>query len=195
MHGPEAAGWLLVALCAGIGGYCLRWCTRWARSGPPWWRQVTAVEGAMGLGMAAMALPAGLAAGPAAAWAAFFAAMAVWCLLLCRARVPHGAHHALEAAAMAYMALAMAVTPPAHASHAPAGVPWLTGLLLAYFAGHALRTGRALVPAVPAVPGHGRAARGPQLPAPGVGRARPPEVAAACRLALSVATVTMLATL
>lgn len=189
MHGPEPVGWLLAALCAGTGAYCVRWLS----GDRPWWRQVTAAEAAMGLGMAAMALLAGLTA----AFVGFFAALALWGFLLWLAGVPHGAHHAVEAAAMAYMALAMSAAPGSHAAHGPAGVPWLTGALLAYFAAHALATGRALVPSgTGTVPARAQGGAGPTAAECGGTRgARPAEMAAACRVTLSTGMVAMLATL
>jgi hypothetical protein len=187
MHGPGPVGWLLVALGCGTGGYCLL-RLRGVRA---WWQQGAAAEGAMGLGMAAMAgltAPAGL--GPPLG--ACFVVVTAWCVLLPGAGTgaAHRAHHLAEGAAMVYMALAMAGNgEAAHAHEGDAegagGVPWLTGALAAYFALRALRAGRRLVPGEP-----GRVA-------PGVAAAggRPPEVAAACRAALSMGMLAMLLTL
>ncbi|TDC71588.1 DUF5134 domain-containing protein, partial [Streptomyces hainanensis] len=140
-------------------------------------------EGVMGLGMAAMAVPA------AAPWPPAFhaacAAVALCGAVLLVAEGTHRGHHLVEALAMAYAAVAMAGAPTAHAGHqAPAGLPVLTGVLLVYFAGYALRAAPRLLPA-------GGTAAGRPVAAPATGR-RPPEVAAACRLALAVAMVAML---
>jgi hypothetical protein len=181
MHGPGPVGWLLVALGCGTGGYCLL-RLRGVRA---WWRQGAAAEGAMGLGMAAMA---GLTApvGLGRPLGAFFVVVTAWCALLPGAAA-HRAHHLVEGAAMVYMALAMAGGGEAGHAHegGAGGVPWLTGVLAAYFALRALRAGRRLVP--------GKPGRG----APGVAAAggRPPEVAAACRAALSMGMLAMLLTL
>lgn len=192
MHGSQTVGWLLVAVCGGTGGYCLRWVVG-RRGGPAWWRRAAAADAAMGLGMAVMALPGAVA--HAAALAVFFAVVVGWAALLLRVGVTRGPHHVVEAAAMVYAAVAMAgaaggeASGP-HAAHAPgAGLPWLTGALLAYVGYRVLRAGPRLV-----------AAAGPDG-AEGAGVAasrawrRPPRVAAACRLALSLATLVMLLTL
>jgi hypothetical protein len=179
MHGPGPVGWLLVALGGGTGGYCLLR----ARRARPWWRQAAAVEGVMGLGMAAMAATAGLAP----LLVVFFAAVTAWCVVLPGRGGAHRAHHLVEGVAMVYMALAMAADPGPHAAggagqaHGAAGVPWITGVLLAYFALWALRAGQRLVPV------GGRCGD--------TASARPPEVAAACRVALSVGMLAMLLTL
>ncbi|MGP3967722.1 DUF5134 domain-containing protein [Streptomyces sp. 6N223] len=191
MHGPEPVGWLLVALGCGTGGYCLL-RLRGVRA---WWRQGAAAEGVMGLGMAAMAgvtAPAGLAP----LLGAFYAAVTVWWVLLpgAGAGAGHRAHHLAEGAAMVYMALAMAGDGEGRHAHVggAGGVPWLTGALAAYFALRALRAGRRLVPAAEAAP-HGTAASG--AAAGGAAGTRPPEVVAACRVALSMGMLAMLLTL
>jgi hypothetical protein len=187
-HGPALLGWLLAAVCGGTGAYCLA-RLRGRRSAGH--RQRPATDGLMalmGLGMALMALPAtGPPAPPPQAFAALFAAAALWSLALLRTGRAHHGHHLLESLAMVYMALAMTGTDPA-ASHggahaASAGPPVVTGLLLAYFAGYALRAGhRLLTPA------------GTQ-PVPPGSAGMPPEVATACRLTLALGMVTMLLTL
>jgi hypothetical protein len=170
-------GWLLVALGCGAGGYCLLG----VRGVRRWWRRAAAVEGVMGLGMAAMAFPAAPAL-LAPLLVAFFAAVTAWCVPLPgNAAAAHRAHHLVEGAAMVYMALAMAAGGPG--GHAAAGVPWLTGLLMAYFAARALRDGRRLVPA------------GPGVAAGVAAGARAPELAAACRVSLSLGMLAMLLTL
>ncbi|SFD07414.1 DUF5134 domain-containing protein [Streptomyces aidingensis] len=177
MHGPEPLGWLMAGLCALVGGYCLFAMGR----GAPRRRPVAGLQALMGLGMAAMAVPAGDAAPPPAVFAVLFTAAALWAAALRRAGARHRAHHGLEAAAMVYMSLAM----PAAGGHqhgtGAGGVPLLTVLLLAYFAGYALAGARHL------------------LPAPAAGGPPPardsPEVGAACRLALALVMFTMLLTL
>ncbi|GAB2885620.1 DUF5134 domain-containing protein [Streptomyces mayteni] len=176
MHGPAVVGWLVVALCGLTGGYCLLL----ARAGGGGARQAIAAgaEGVMGLGMAAMAVPV------AAPWPPAFhvacAAVAVCGAALLVAEGTHRGHHLVEALAMSYAAVAMAGAPAAHAGHqAPAGLPVFTGVLLVYFAGYALRSAPRLLPT------------GEVVAAAGAVR-RPPEVAAACRLALAVAMVAML---
>lgn len=193
MHGPALVGWLLAAVCGGTGALCLL-RLRGCRAGGE--RGTAGVEGLMGLGMAVMALPPTvLPAAPPQAFAVVFAGGALWSLALLRAGAAHQGHHLLESLAMVYMALAMAgagtaaadgpAPAAAHgAGHAgAAGHPAVTALLLAYFAGYALRSGhRLLTPAGP-----GRPARS--------GAAMDPEVAAACRLILALGMVAMLLTL
>jgi hypothetical protein len=188
-HGPELVGWLLVALCAGTGGYCLGWAAR----GPGPGRPSAAADGAMGLGMAAMAVPgvsvahgSFLSASLAAGFAAFFAAVTAWVAVLPGAGGVQRAHHVLESLAMVYAALAMTVA-AAFGGHAAAGLPPLTAALLLYLATYLLLgTAPRLVPA----------GGGPPPGAHGAGRApRAPEVVAACRLALGLGTVAMLVTL
>ncbi|MCZ0972002.1 DUF5134 domain-containing protein [Streptomyces albulus] len=177
------------------GGYCL---TR-SRSGSPAQRVTARCEALMAVGMAVMALPASVVPPPAwSPWVftAVFGATALWAL------VRRHPHHAVGALAMVYMALAM-VGMPDMAGHpaagvngmtgmagmagmthsAPAGVPLLTGLLLAYYAVYVLAAGVRLVPGTPGPGPCGgrrgagrvrRAARGPAgLPGGhGVGDAR-----------------------
>ncbi|MDT0347174.1 DUF5134 domain-containing protein [Streptomyces litchfieldiae] len=178
-HGPELVGWLVAALCGTAGAYCL-----WrARAPAARGRQAAAVEAVMGLGTALMAVPAtAVPAPPPAAFAVLFSATALWSAALLAAGAAHQAHHVVEGLAMVYMAVAMAGGAPAHAEHPPGGVPLLTGALLAYFAGYALRSGPRLLPAAP-----GGAGAGP------AGHAEPlPEVAVACRLALALGMFAML---
>ncbi|MGK5531061.1 DUF5134 domain-containing protein [Streptomyces sp. URMC 129] len=195
MHGPELLAWLVVALCGGTGAFCL---VR-MRAGRARARQVAGLEAAMGFGMALMAVPpdALTATPPPAAFAALFAATALWSAALLRAGAAHQAHHAVESLAMVYMAVVMAAAPGGHAGHAPGGVPLLTGVLLAYFGLYALRTGPRLLPAVQGGGPLGRApAPGPRPAAPGAGaHCAAPEVAAACRLALAVGMFATLLTL
>ncbi|RKN38560.1 DUF5134 domain-containing protein [Streptomyces hoynatensis] len=192
MHGPVLVGWLLVALCGGTGGYCL---TR-VRGGRPRERRAAAAEAAMGLGMAVMALPTGQPGGFPGDLVLLCVAVLSGGTALGAAAVlgfgaAHRAHHVVETAAMLYMALAMGAAPAAahHAAHQPGGNPLLTGVLLAYFGGYALCAGPRLLPAAVGG-GHGG-------PAGGAGGApeRPPELAAACRLALAVGMFAMLLTM
>ncbi|GAA2665247.1 DUF5134 domain-containing protein [Streptomyces lunalinharesii] len=201
MHTPSLVGWLLVLLCAATGGYCL---TR-SRGGPPAQRVTARCEALMAVGMAVMALPASVVPPPAwSPWVftAVFGATALWAL------VRRHPHHAVGALAMVYMALAM-VGMPAMAGHpaagmdgmagmggtggtagmthtAPAGVPLLTGLLLAYYAVYVLAAGVRLVP--------GDAGAGPRT-AGGAERgtcAGPPVVLRACQVAMGLGMLAML---
>ncbi|MFD6416066.1 DUF5134 domain-containing protein [Streptomyces sp. NPDC060194] len=176
MHGPAVAGWLLTALCAATGGYCLLRM----RSRVPEQRRSAGGEAFMGFAMAAMALPAAWLAPPATAWravAVLFAASAVAGLLR---RSAHGAHHAVGSLAMVHMALAAA----AGAHHG--GSPLLTGVLLVYFCGYVVLAGARLVP-VPA------AVAGPAAAPAGWGDR--PELAAACRLSMGIGMLAMLLTM
>ncbi|MFF0626323.1 DUF5134 domain-containing protein [Streptomyces sp. NPDC004296] len=203
MHTPPLVGWLLVLLCAATGGYCL---TR-ARTGPPAQRVTARGEALMALGMAVMALPASAVAPPAwAPWAytAVFGAAALWGL------VRRHLHHAVGALAMVYMALAMVGMPGMHDGHgmpggghpaaamtgmtgmtgmaetagglhtAPAGVPLLTGLLLAYYTVYVLAAGIRLAPAGTAAGGSRTAGTGP------------PTVLRACQVAMGLGMLAML---
>ncbi|GHA00737.1 DUF5134 domain-containing protein [Streptomyces echinoruber] len=178
MHGPASPGWLLVALCAATGAYCLLRM----RSGVEEQRRSAGGEALMGFGMAVMAVPAGVFAPPAWVWsgyAAVFGAAGLRALWSAR-RGAHHLHHLAGAAAMAYMAVAMAVSPGHHHGPGTSGVPLLTGVLLLYFSGYVLLSGARLVP-VAAVAGGG-----------GVRWGDRPELARACRLSMGIATVAML---
>jgi hypothetical protein len=182
VHGPASSGWLLVALCAVTGAYCLARM----RSGAEEQRSAAGGEALMGFGMAAMAVPAAVFTPPSWAWpvyAAVFGAAGVHALWAARAGAHH-LHHLVGAAAMVYMSVVMAGS-PAHAhGRGGSGVPLLTGALLLYFAGYVLLTGVRLVP-VAAVAGGG----GP------AGWDDRPELARACRLSMGIAMVAMLLTL
>ncbi|MFF2509306.1 DUF5134 domain-containing protein [Streptomyces sp. NPDC058067] len=182
MHGPGSAAWLLVALCAATGAYCvLR-----MRSGVEEQRRAAGSEALMGFGMALMALPAAVVTPPRAAWVVYalvFGAAALRALWAARSGAHH-LHHLVGVFAMAYMAVAMAVTPGAHAGHAGAGAPLVTGLLLLYFAGYVLWSGARLVP----VPAAGGAP-------PATGWGDRPELARACRLSMGIGMVAMLLTM
>ncbi|MFJ4716440.1 DUF5134 domain-containing protein [Streptomyces sp. NPDC088785] len=209
MHGSLSAAWLLVALCAATGAYCLLRL----RSGVEEQRRTAGGEALMGFGMALMAVPAAVLAPPRWAWllyAVVFGGAALRALWTSRAAPGHHLHHLVGTFAMAYMALAMALRPEAHAHHGGTGAPVLTGLLLVYFAGYVLWTGARLVPPVPvpggAVPGgvvSGGAVRGgssggavpgrtaPGGPVPG-GWGDRPELARACRLSMGIGMLAML---
>ncbi|MFD7642810.1 DUF5134 domain-containing protein [Kitasatospora sp. NPDC059795] len=159
MHGPALVNWLLAALAVGSGGYC-GWRVRQLGRGRqvagscghdrPAGRESDALEAAMGLGMAGMALL------PGVAWGWPYALLAA--VLLVGALAGRGGsglrahrlHHGIGALAMAYMALAMAGGPPGgHAGHhsQPGGLPLVTGLLLVYFGGYALWEGSRVIAA------------------------------------------------
>ncbi|MEV6978912.1 DUF5134 domain-containing protein [Kitasatospora sp. NPDC093806] len=188
MHGPALVSWLLAALTAASGGYCLT-RLRHGACGPSdpsdpahrrHARESDLAEGLMGFGMAAMALTG--TAVPGTVWAWVYGPPAVL-LLLAAARRParraHRLHHAVGALAMTYMALAMTAVPGHPAHHAPAtGSPALTGALLAYFGGYALWSGTRLL----TTPGGG---------APMIATALP----RACRLAMGIGMFAMLLTM
>ncbi|MGV9416565.1 DUF5134 domain-containing protein [Streptomyces sp. NPDC003674] len=180
MHGPGSAAWLLVALCAATGAYCLLRM----RSGVEEQRRAAGGEALMGFGMAAMAVPATVFTPPRWAWplyAAVFAATALRALWAARGG-PHHLHHLVGTAAMIYMALAMTTSPASHHHTAGgSGVPLVTGLLLLYFTGYVLVAGARLVPS--AVPAGGPAA---------VRWGDRPELARACRLSMGIGMVAML---
>lgn len=176
MHGPASPGWLLVALCAATGAYCLLRM----RSEVEEQRRAAGGEALMGFGMAAMAVPAAVFTPPSWAWSVYavvFGAAAVRALWAARASTHH-LHHLVGASAMVYMAVVMAASP---GHHAGSGIPLLTGVLLLYFVGYVLLSGVRLVPV---------AAGGGT-----VGWGDRPELARACRLSMGIAMVAMLATL
>ncbi|MDQ0989271.1 DUF5134 domain-containing protein [Streptomyces sp. V3I7] len=181
MHGPASPGWLLVALCAATGAYCLLRM----RSSVEEQRSAAGGDALMGFGMAAMAVPAAAFTPPSWAWpayAAVFGAAALRALWAVRGS-RHHLHHLIGTAAMVYMAVVMAASPGSgHQGHGGAGVPSVTGALLLYFTGYVLLTGVRLVPGSVAV-----AASGGQ---PGW-RDRP-ELARACRLSMGIGMVAML---
>ncbi|MEE1813881.1 MULTISPECIES: DUF5134 domain-containing protein [unclassified Streptomyces] len=189
MHGAALTGWLLVALCAATGAYCLlrmRACVGAER-------RAAGGEAVMGFGMALMALPAAALSPPQWSWtlyAAVFGAATLHGLLALR----HGGrhlHHLVGSLAMVYMALAMAApgAAGAHAGHTagamgPAGgIPLLTGGLLLYYMAYVLRAGTRLVPVAATEGG------------PGPAWATRPELTLACRLAMALAMLAMLVTL
>ncbi|MFJ4918108.1 DUF5134 domain-containing protein [Streptomyces sp. NPDC088726] len=196
MHGPAMSGWLLMAMCALTGAYCLLR----TRAGTGEERRTARAEALMGFGMAAMAVPAAVLAPPAWAWAvyaALFGAAALRALWFSR-RSGHHLHHLVGSSAMVYMALAMAGPGTAvhggHGSHtmaAAGGVPLLTGLLLVYYAVYVLRSGARLIPVAATATGGGVVTGGP---AP-EGWAASPELALACRLTMGISMFAMLLTL
>ncbi|MFI0191551.1 DUF5134 domain-containing protein [Streptomyces sp. NPDC017082] len=183
MHGPVSTAWLLVALCAVTGAYCLLRM----RSGVEEQRRAAGGEALMGFGMAAMAVPAAVFTPPRWAWpvyAAVFGVAALRALWTARDGSRH-LHHLVGSAAMVYMAVAMTVAPPAaHHHHGGTGVPLLTGALLLYFTGYVLLSGARLVPAAVPAGGPGPAGWGDR-----------PELARACRLSMGIGMVAMLLTM
>ncbi|MFE6224004.1 DUF5134 domain-containing protein [Streptomyces sp. NPDC057854] len=199
MHGPALSGWLLVALCAASGAYCLLRMRACAGAE----RRAARAEAVMGFGMAAMALPAAVVGPPSWSWAvyaALFGAVALGDLLAAR-RDGHRLHHAVGSLAMLYMALAMAPAAGggaqgvhgAHGAGTAGGIPLLTGGLLLYYGVYVLRTGARLVPAAP----HGPApvAAGTVAAAGGGAWANRPELTVVCRLSMGLAMLAMLCTL
>ncbi|MEW2549096.1 DUF5134 domain-containing protein [Streptomyces sp. NPDC047002] len=201
MHAPSVVGWLLVAVCAGSGAYCvLR-----ARSVSPTGRATARGEALMGFGMAAMAVPAAALAPPGWVWTGYAALFGAGALAAAsgaavrRGLTGHHLHHLLGMAAMAYMAWAMAAAPAGGAATdgmagmASAGAPAVTGVLLLYFAGYVLWAGARLLPGtVAAGPAGGQ---GPVDGGPGPRWGERPELALACRLSMATAMVAMLLTL
>ncbi|MFI0961599.1 DUF5134 domain-containing protein [Streptomyces sp. NPDC021080] len=191
MHGPASPGWLLVALCAATGAYCLLRM----RSPVEEQRRTAGGEALMGFGMAAMAVPAAVVTPPRWAWlacTAVFGAAALRALWTARGS-RHHLHHLMGTVAMAYMAAAMTAA-PAHHAHGGTGVPALTGALLLYFTGYVLRSGARLLPLTVA-PGPTVRAVGPDASARAVGWGDRPELSRACRLSMGIAMLAMLVTL
>ncbi|MHC0433622.1 DUF5134 domain-containing protein [Streptomyces sp. O3] len=187
MHGPALAGWLTVALCAAAGAYCLlRMRSPVARQ-----RAFAGDEALMGFGMAVMAVPAAVLWPPWWVWTGYalvFGGAALRTLWAVRGSTHH-LHHLVDALAMVYMAVVMAVTPQAHAGHTGAGAPVLTGVLLLYYGGYMLRAGSRLAP-VPAA----------AVPAPAPASAATAwgdrsEIATVCRLAMGISMFAMLLTM
>ncbi|HEY9374339.1 DUF5134 domain-containing protein [Streptomyces sp.] len=196
MHGPATAAWLLVALCAASGAYCLLRMRSCAGEE----RRAAGGEALMGFGMAAMAVPAAVFAPPAWSWtvyAAVFGGAALRALWSARSG-GHHLHHLVCSSAMVYMALAMTVPAQgAHGAHgagsAASGLPLLTGVLLLYYTVYVLRSGARLVPV--AAPAGGASQDEVPVGGPVLGWAARPELAAACRLSMALAMLAMLVTL
>ncbi|MCS0600938.1 DUF5134 domain-containing protein [Streptomyces sp. LP11] len=192
MHGPVAAAWLLVALCAATGAYCLLRM----RSGVEEQRRAAGGEALMGFGMAVMAVPAAVFTPPEWTWplyVAVFAGAALHALWAARA-APHHLHHLVGAGAMVYMSVTMTAAPSAahHAhAHGGAGAPALTGALLLYFTGYVLLSGARLVPATGTGMAVGVTSSGPAALRWG----DRPELARACRLSMAIGMVAMLLTM
>ncbi|MDG9725205.1 DUF5134 domain-containing protein [Streptomyces sp. DH41] len=195
MHGPASSGWLLVALCAATGAYCLLRM----RSSVEEQRRAAGGEALMGFAMAAMAVPAAVFTPPGWAWpvyAVVFGAAGLRALWAARSG-RHHLHHLVGNGAMVYMAVVMAGS-PAHA-HGTSGVPVLTGTLLLYFTGYVLLTGVRLIPVV-AVAGDGPVTGGGPATRAGpparvghpAGWGDRPELARACRLSMGIAMLAML---
>ncbi|MFD5634132.1 DUF5134 domain-containing protein [Streptomyces sp. NPDC127077] len=187
MHGPASPGWLLVALCAATGAYCLLRM----RSPVEEQRRTAGGEALMGFGMAAMAVPAAVVTPPRWAWlvcTAVFGVAALRALGTARG-TQHHLHHLMGTVAMVYMAAVMTAA-PAHHVHGGTGVPVLTGALLLYFTGYVLRSGARLLPLAVA---SGPVVSGP--PAGSVGWGDRPELSQACRLSMGIAMLAMLITL
>jgi hypothetical protein len=178
VHGPASPGWLLVALCAATGAYCLLRM----RSSVEEQRRAAGGEALMGFGMAAMAVPSTVFTPPVWTWplyAAVFGTAALRALWSARSSMHH-LHHLVGATAMVYMAVAMATSPGGH-HHGGSGVPAVTGLLLVYFTGYVLLSGARLVPVAVAAAGTGTVRWGDR-----------PELARACRLSMGIGMVAML---
>ncbi|WP_432157411.1 MULTISPECIES: DUF5134 domain-containing protein [unclassified Streptomyces] len=188
MHGPTSPGWMLVALCALTGSYCvLR-----MRSRVPEQRRAAGGEALMGFGMAVMAVPAAVFPQPGWAWpvyAVVFGAAGLNALWSARTDAHH-LHHLVGAAAMVYMAVVMAAVPEQAHGHGHghghgaggSGVPLLTGALLLYFAAYVLVTGARLLPAAAGGGGGGAPVRWGDRP----------ELARACRLSMGIGMLAML---
>ncbi|MCX4986724.1 DUF5134 domain-containing protein [Streptomyces sp. NBC_00572] len=204
MHGPALPGWLMVALCAVTGVYCLlrmRACTGEER-------RAARGEAVMGFGMATMALPTAVLTPPEWSWAVYAAVFGGATLhgLAAVRRGGHHRHHLIGSLAMVYMAVSMAAPGAgAHSGHtvgAAGGIPVLTGGLLLYYMAYVLHAGARLVPvALPAATGAlatatAAAGTGPGGgPALGPAWAARPELALACRLSMALAMLAMLVTL
>ncbi|MFE2521335.1 DUF5134 domain-containing protein [Streptomyces mirabilis] len=189
MHGPASPGWLLVALCAASGAYCLLRM----RSPVEEQRRTAGAEALMGFGMAAMAVPAAAATPPRWAWfayAAVFGAAALRTLWSVRSS-PHHLHHLVGACAMVYMAAAMAASPGHHGHGGGSGIPLVTGALLVYFVGYVLRSGARLLPVAAVAGDSGTLGGTPRA----LGWGDRPELSQACRLSMGIAMLAMLVTL
>ncbi|MFJ8659594.1 DUF5134 domain-containing protein [Streptomyces sp. NPDC093795] len=196
MHGPALSGWLMVALCAAAGVYCLlrmRVCAGEER-------RAAGGEAVMGFGMASMALPAAVLTPPGWSWAVYAAVFGGATLhgLFTVRHGGHHLHHLVGSLAMVYMALAMA-TPAtgAHAGHTvgtSGGIPVLTGGLLLYYMAYVLHAGARLVPVTGAATVTAATATA-TVDGPGRTWATRPELTLVCRLSMALATLAMLVAL
>lgn len=192
MHGPASPGWLLVALCAATGAYCLLRM----RGTDPERRRTAGGEALMGFGMAAMAVPPAAFTPPGWVWpayAAVFGTAALHALWAAR-RDPHHLHHLVGTAAMLYMALVMTTAPPHAHLHGPTGVPLLTGGLLLYFTAYVLVSGVRLLPTT-ATAGAVIGTGGPRSPRDRPNWTNRPELTRACRLSMGIGMLAMLLTM
>ncbi|MFJ9543900.1 DUF5134 domain-containing protein [Streptomyces sp. NPDC101225] len=201
MGEPPLVGWLLTALGTTTGVLCLL-RSRAGAAADPYKRRTTRAEGAMGIGMALMAAPA--LAHRTGAWGpmalgVLFTALAVRVVLFAHGE-SHRLHHTVDAAAMAYMAVLMALAAGGSTRGTMAGMhdgghatmgPSLVNLtLLGYYIIYVLWSGVRLVPAAtvgcataPTVPGRPVRARSSVWQASEVGRA--------CRLSLAIGMLAM----
>ncbi|MGW7097663.1 DUF5134 domain-containing protein [Streptomyces sp. NPDC054874] len=200
MHGGALTGWLLMALCAVSGAYCLLR----TRAGTPQERRTARSEALMGFAMAAMAVPAAVLSPPDWAWAVYAVLFGAAALRALRPalRGGHHLHHLVGSLAMVYMAVAMApaVTGSGGGGHAghgagAGGIPLLTGALLVYYACYVLGSAGRLLPGTVMVPAGGT------VPVPGApggfGGASDglSELTTACRLTMGIGMFAMLLTL
>ncbi|MCX4759870.1 DUF5134 domain-containing protein [Streptomyces sp. NBC_01275] len=194
MPGPASPGWLLVALCAATGTYCLLRM----RSHVEEQRRAAGGEALMGFGMAVMAVPTAALSPPSWAWpvyATVFGAAALrtlWALWATRSSAHH-LHHLVGAGAMVYMAVAMTASPAPHPhahGYGGSGLPLLTGALLLYFTGYVLLSGIRLVPVAGVGDGDGT-----RTGVGALGWSDRPELARACRLSMGIGMLAMLLTM
>lgn len=203
MHGGASTGWLLMALCAVSGAYCLLR----TRTGTPQERRTARSEALMGFGMAAMAVPAAVLSPPGWAWAVYAVLFGAAALRALRPalRGGHHLHHLVGSLAMVYMAVAMAPAVSGsggggHAGHGVAsagagGIPVLTGVLLVYYAFYVLGAAGRLLPAAAVTPAGGTGAIGRGPGGFGGGTDGRPELTTACRLTMGIGMFAMLLTL
>ncbi|WNF25652.1 DUF5134 domain-containing protein [Streptomyces sp. C11-1] len=201
MHGGTLVGWMLLALCAVSGAYCLLH----ARTGTPAERRAARAEALMGFGMAAMAVPAAVLPPPEWAWALYAVLFGAAALRSLRPALGggHHLHHLIGSLAMVYMAITMAPAVSGgggdgHAGHGAAGgaggIPALTGALLVYYAFYVLSSAGRLLPVAAAPGGVVRVAgRGPG--GFGSGTDERSGLTTACRLTMGIAMFAMLLTL
>lgn len=183
MDATGLVGWLLVALGCGTGVLCL--LRSRAAGTQPYARRTARAEGAMGLGMAMMAIP-GRALGDGD-WSAALPALLFGVLALRTAVFAHGEshriHHTLKAATMLYMTVAMTGGGTGSGSsmdmgHSGMGVPLVNAALLAYFTVYLLRAGTVSL-------------TGGQSDGNAVDVWQTPELSNACRMALALGMLVM----